>query len=185
MKGYLYILLCSNGQFYTGSTRDIEKRMYEHNNGEGANFTKKHLPVKLVYLQEFSRIDEAFYREKQIQGWSHKKKEALINGDTNQMHSLAECRNDSHCKNRGFDSPSTPLGNHAQPPGGKGSLRLRSVTEEKQTFGLTQSSQEVPFDSPSATLRNHAQGTGGTRSLEEREPRSLSGVETTDSGGIG
>jgi len=39
------------------------------------------LPVKLIYYEEFQRIDEAFYREKQIQGWSRKKKEALINGD--------------------------------------------------------------------------------------------------------
>jgi len=90
MQGYLYILLCSNGKFYTGSTKDIEKRMYEHNNGEGANFTKKHLPVKLVYLEEFSRIDEAFYREKQVQGWSHAKKEALIQGNTNHLRILSK-----------------------------------------------------------------------------------------------
>lgn len=78
MKGYMYILLCSNGKYYTGSTKDIERRLFQHQNGEGANFTKKHLPVKLVYLEEFDRIDEAFYREKQVQGWSRRKKEALI-----------------------------------------------------------------------------------------------------------
>jgi len=43
------------------------------------------LPVKLVYLEEFTRIDEAFYREKRIQGWSRKKKEALIQGNFNQL----------------------------------------------------------------------------------------------------
>ena len=64
--------------------------MYEHNNGEGANFTKKHLPVKLVYVEEFSRIDEAFYREKQVQGWSHAKKEALIQGNTNHLRILSK-----------------------------------------------------------------------------------------------
>jgi putative endonuclease len=78
MKGYLYILRCSNGQYYTGSTSDIEKRLYQHQNGEGSNFTKKHLPVELVFLEEFDRIDDAFQREKQVQGWSRKKKEALI-----------------------------------------------------------------------------------------------------------
>ena len=72
-------MLCSNGQYYTGSTNDIEKRLFQHQNGEGSNFTRKHLPVKLVYLEEFDRIDDAFYREKQVQGWSRKKKEALIN----------------------------------------------------------------------------------------------------------
>ena len=74
----MYILECSNGQYYTGSTKDLGKRLAQHQAGEGANFTKKHLPVKLVYYEEFQRIDEAFYREKQVQGWSRKKKEALI-----------------------------------------------------------------------------------------------------------
>lgn len=81
MKGYMYILLCSNGQYYTGSTNDLERRIVEHNNGEGANFTRKHLPVELIYYEEFDRVDEAFYREKQVQGWSRKKKEALITGE--------------------------------------------------------------------------------------------------------
>ncbi len=62
----------------TTSTNNLERRLTEHQNGEGANFTKKHLPVELVYFEEFQRIDEAFYREKQVQGWSRKKKEALI-----------------------------------------------------------------------------------------------------------
>ena len=78
MKGFMYILECANGCYYTGSTNDLERRLEEHKNGEGANFTRKHLPVKLVYSEEFQRIDEAFYREKQVQGWSRKKKEALI-----------------------------------------------------------------------------------------------------------
>ena len=42
---------------------------------------KKRLPVELVYYEEYSRIDFAFYREKQIQGWRREKKEALINGE--------------------------------------------------------------------------------------------------------
>ncbi|MBK0370725.1 GIY-YIG nuclease family protein [Flavobacterium agrisoli] len=78
MKGYLYILECSNGTYYTGSTNDLEIRIQQHQAGEGANHTKKYLPVKLVYYEEYQRIDEAFYREKQVQGWSRKKKEALI-----------------------------------------------------------------------------------------------------------
>ena len=77
----MYILECSNGKYYTGSTKNLERRLNQHQSGEGANFTKKHSPVKLVYVEYFSRIDFAFYREKQVQGWSRKKKEALINGD--------------------------------------------------------------------------------------------------------
>ena len=81
-EGYMYILLCSNDQYYTGSTTDLESRLAQHKIGQGANFTRKHLPVELVYFEKFSRIDEAFYREKQVQGWSRKKKEALINGES-------------------------------------------------------------------------------------------------------
>jgi putative endonuclease len=80
MKGFMYILQCSDGKFYTGSTLNIDKRVIEHQSGFGANYTKDKLPVVLVYFEEFSRIDLAFNREKQVQGWSRKKKEALING---------------------------------------------------------------------------------------------------------
>jgi len=104
MKGYMYILLCSNGQYYTGSTKNLERRLAEHQNGEGANFTKKHLPVELVYYEEFQRVDKAFYREKQVQGWSRQKKEALINGETNKLHDLSECKNETHFRNVPFGS---------------------------------------------------------------------------------
>ena len=92
MKGYVYILKCANGSYYTGSTTDLERRLEQHKNGEGANFTKAHLPVELVYTEEFSRIDDAFYREKQIQGWSRKKKEALISGDVEQLKNLSRAK---------------------------------------------------------------------------------------------
>jgi putative endonuclease len=86
----MYILRCSNGQYYTGSTNNIEMRLAQHQNGEGSNFTKKHLPVQLVYIEEFDRIDDAFFREKQVQGWSRKKKEALINKQYDKLPELAK-----------------------------------------------------------------------------------------------
>lgn len=89
MNGFMYILLCSDGTYYTGSTTNLTLRLWQHQNGEGANYTKKRLPVELVYLEEFSRIDEAFYREKQVQGWSRKKKEALILSEGNRLPELA------------------------------------------------------------------------------------------------
>lgn len=98
---YMYILECADGSYYTGSTRDLERRLWEHQNGLGANHTASRLPVKLVYCEECDRVDDVFYREKQIQGWSRKKKQALIAGDTNQIHLLAECQNESHCRNKG------------------------------------------------------------------------------------
>lgn len=46
---YMYILECADGSYYTGSTWDLDRRLREHQSGEGANHTKKRLPVKLVY----------------------------------------------------------------------------------------------------------------------------------------
>ena len=98
VKGFLYILECSDGSYYCGSTVDLDKRLKEHNEGKGANHTKKRLPVKLMYVEEYDRIDKAFYREKQIQGWSRNKKEVLINGDLAKLNGLAECKNETHFK---------------------------------------------------------------------------------------
>jgi putative endonuclease len=89
-KGYMYILECDDGTYYTGSTKDLNIRMKQHQDGKGANHTAKRLPVKLLYYEEYDRIDKAFYREKQIQGWSRKKKEALMNGASNLLPQLAK-----------------------------------------------------------------------------------------------
>ncbi len=70
----MYILECVDNSYYTGSTFDLKRRFWQHQNGEDANFTKIRLPVKVVYYEEFECIDRAFYREKQIQGWSKAKK---------------------------------------------------------------------------------------------------------------
>lgn len=89
MKGYTYILRCADGSYYTGSTKDINRRLRQHQAGEGANHTRKYGPVELVYLEEYQRIDHAFYREKQIQGWNRRKKEALIRGDFENLSPLS------------------------------------------------------------------------------------------------
>jgi len=99
MKAYTYILECSDGHFYTGSTTDLDRRIAQHQAGEGANYTKKRLPVKLVYYEVHQRIDNAFYREKQIQGWNRKKKLALINNKFEELNILAKYKNKSHYKN--------------------------------------------------------------------------------------
>lgn len=109
---YIYILECADGSYYTGSTWDLERRLWEHQNGLGANHTAKRLPVTLVYCEECDRIDDAFRREKQVQGWSRKKKQALIAGDTNRLHHLAECRNESHYA---FDSAAFDSAQAAEP----------------------------------------------------------------------
>jgi len=78
MKGYMYILECADGSYYTGSTIDLYRRFREHQLGRAANHTKKRLPVKLVYFEEFKTVQQAYHREKQVQGWCRQKKEALI-----------------------------------------------------------------------------------------------------------
>lgn len=100
MKGFVYILECSNGQYYTGSTIDLGLRFLQHQKGEGPNFTWKHLPVKLIYIEMYESIGLAFKREKQIQGWSRKKKEALISGNLKMLRRLSECKNESHFNNK-------------------------------------------------------------------------------------
>ncbi len=95
IKGYMYILECSDGSYYTGSTKNLERRLLQHQNGAGANHTKKRLPVKLLYYESFTRIDWAFYREKQVQKWTRAKKEALMRGDIEELHHLSICTNES------------------------------------------------------------------------------------------
>jgi putative endonuclease len=93
MKGYVYILKCNDGSYYTGSTNNLKLRIAQHKSGVGSNYTKKNLPVTLLYYEEFDRIDEAYYREKQIQGRSRKKKEALVFGNEHRLNKLSECKN--------------------------------------------------------------------------------------------
>jgi putative endonuclease len=87
--GYMYILKCSDGTYYTGSTIDLIRRLNQHNIGEGANHTANRLPVELVYVEVYVDIKNAFWREKQIQGWSRAKKEALINNKRRVLPKLA------------------------------------------------------------------------------------------------
>ncbi len=90
--GYMYILECADGSFYTGSTKYIKRRLAQHQSGEGANHTSKFLPGKLIYYESFDRIDDAFYREKQVQGWSRAKKIALIKKDFDLLRLLSKNR---------------------------------------------------------------------------------------------
>jgi putative endonuclease len=96
MKSYMYILQCADDSYYTGSTKMIDQRIDQHLKGVGANFTIRKRPIRLVYYEEFDRIDEAFQREKQVQKWSRSKKEALIRGDIQALRANAACKNTSH-----------------------------------------------------------------------------------------
>ena len=87
--GWMYILECIDGSYYVGSTDNLERRVWEHNEGIGAKYTARRRPVKLVYAAEFASIAEAYEREKQVQGWGRAKREALIRGDYAALPALA------------------------------------------------------------------------------------------------
>jgi putative endonuclease len=87
---FVYILRCADGSYYVGSTRDLEKRMWQHSTGHGAAYTSTRLPIALVFAQEFDRIDEAYALEKRVQGWSRAKREALIDGRYNDLPRLSK-----------------------------------------------------------------------------------------------
>jgi len=74
---YVYILLCRDGSYYTGSTNDVEKRFKDHLKGRGARYTKSHKPVKIIYEEKFNTKSEALKRETEIKKLSRNKKEAL------------------------------------------------------------------------------------------------------------
>ena len=88
---YVYILRCSDKSYYTGITSELKSRILDHQEGTYKNsYTSFRLPVKLVYFCTFSSVHTAISVEKQVKKWSRKKKEALINGDYDQLPNLAK-----------------------------------------------------------------------------------------------
>jgi putative endonuclease len=76
---YTYILKCSDQSYYVGVTNDVERRLVEHQEGINVTcYTYSRRPIELVYFEKFIDIIQAIAREKQLKGWSRKKKEALI-----------------------------------------------------------------------------------------------------------
>ena len=82
MSYYVYILRCKDGSYYTGYTKDVEKRFEMHKKGQGSRYTRMHEPEKLVYLEEFESRGEAMRRERRIKTLSHNKKQQLINNNS-------------------------------------------------------------------------------------------------------
>jgi predicted GIY-YIG superfamily endonuclease len=91
MSYIVYILLCSNGSYYTGSTDDMQRRLFEHQEGLSPTaYTFRRRPVKLVWSEEVATLDDAMLHEHQIKGWSRAKKEALIRGDFQAIHEIVK-----------------------------------------------------------------------------------------------
>ncbi|NGP19204.1 GIY-YIG nuclease family protein [Devosia aurantiaca] len=90
MKVSVYMVRCSDGSYYTGLTkRDPEERVGEHNAGVVDGYAHSRRPVELVFSETFERIIDAIARERQIKGWSRRKKEALIRYDYEALPDLA------------------------------------------------------------------------------------------------
>jgi putative endonuclease len=93
---YVYILKCGDTSYYTGVTNNQERRINEHVEGADTKcYTYRRRPVDLVFQQGFSEILQAIEREKQIKGWTRKKKEALITENIDALREWAKCLNDS------------------------------------------------------------------------------------------
>ena len=102
---WMYILECADGSYYAGSTRDLERRLWKHNEGTGSKYTARRRPVKLVFAAEFPPIAEAYEREKQVQGWGRAKREALIHGDYDALPALARKDFEKHQAKRDEKKP--------------------------------------------------------------------------------
>jgi len=98
MKQYfVYIAKCSDNSYYTGVTSDVEKRIAEHNAGiDPHSYTHLRRPVELFYVAAFTNSNEAIAFEKQVKGWSRKKKEALSRSDWATIMAEAACKNGRH-----------------------------------------------------------------------------------------
>jgi putative endonuclease len=86
---WTYILECCDGSYYVGSTIDLERRLGQHQAGEGAAYTRRRRPVRLVWAAQFESVQAAFDFEKRVQGWGRAKREALIDGREDLLPRLA------------------------------------------------------------------------------------------------
>jgi len=78
---HVYVLRCADDTFYTGYTTDIERRVAEHDSGEGAKYTRGRTPVELVHVESFDSRSAAMSREHEIKQFSRARKESLVEGN--------------------------------------------------------------------------------------------------------
>jgi len=90
---FVYILECSDKSYYVGVTNDLEIRLLQHSSGDHVfayTFTRR--PVILKYYKRFDQIEHAIEFEKQVKGWSRKKKEALFTEDWGEIVRLSNLK---------------------------------------------------------------------------------------------
>jgi putative endonuclease len=94
---YVYILKCIDQSYYTGITNNLERRLAEHHLGIlPDSYTASRRPVELMFYESFNDVNRAIAFEKQVKGWSRKKKQALINENWWKLKELSMCGNASN-----------------------------------------------------------------------------------------
>jgi putative endonuclease len=93
MSFWTYILKCADDSYYVAHTDNLETRLWHHNEGKIAGYTSTRLPVHLVFSQDHPTREVALAAERQIKGWSRKKKAAMIRGDWAEVSRLSRNRN--------------------------------------------------------------------------------------------
>ena len=86
MSYYVYLILCQDGSYYTGHTRNVEDRFAQHESGRGARYTRIHKPKKVVHVEEYQSRKEAVRREREIKTLSHKAKRRLVDSNSINTH---------------------------------------------------------------------------------------------------
>ncbi len=78
MNWIVYVLECGDGTFYTGITRNLDKRLQAHTEGKGARYTRGRNPLRLVYYETQPDKGAAQKREMAIKKMSRREKMTLV-----------------------------------------------------------------------------------------------------------
>jgi putative endonuclease len=105
---WVYLLRCRDGSYYTGHTDDLEKRMAEHQQGMGADWTRRRRPVELVWSGWVGERYDALAFERRVKNWSRAKKEALIAGDWEKVGYFAKPPHERPSTSLGTDDVGEP-----------------------------------------------------------------------------
>ena len=87
---FTYILKCADGSYYTGVTNDIQRRFWQHQQGQVPGYTHRRRPVTLAWCLDDVDIASAIHTEKRIKGWRRAKKEALIRDEVERLPELSQ-----------------------------------------------------------------------------------------------
>ena len=78
MTHFVYILECADGSYYTGYTTDVERRVREHEAGDGAKYVRGRTPLEVVHVERFDSKSAAMSREYEIKELPRRQKERLV-----------------------------------------------------------------------------------------------------------